>query len=62
MALFVILAALLGLLAILFIGLWTMAQGRSPASSQRWMRYRVLAQGGVLLLLTLSACLLGGDS
>ncbi len=52
----IILAAGAGLLAILFYGLVSMVRpNRTPAQTQKLMRYRVLAQAGVLLLLIIAA-------
>ena len=51
----ILMAAILG---ILFAGLIIMAKGGDAARSNRFMRYRVLFQGGAILLVMLFMSLL----
>ena len=51
---------MLGTLGMLFAGLIGMARGVSGATSNRFMRYRVLLQGAALLLLMLFMSILKG--
>ena len=49
--LFILVAiAMLATLGVLFAGLIGMARGAPAATSQKWMRYRVLLQGAALVL------------
>ena len=49
--LFILVAiAMLATLGVLFAGLIGMARGGPAATSQKWMRYRVLLQGAALVL------------
>ncbi len=45
--------AMLATLGVLFAGLIGMARGAPAATSQKWMRYRVLLQGAALVLFAL---------
>ncbi len=51
---------MLGVLGILFAGLIGMARGADGATSNRFMRYRVLLQGAALLLVMLFMSILRG--
>ncbi|MSO99925.1 MAG: twin transmembrane helix small protein [Acetobacteraceae bacterium] len=51
---------MLGTLGMLFAGLIGMARGASGATSNRFMRYRVLLQGAALLLLVIFMSVLKG--
>ena len=51
---------MLGTLGMLFAGLIGMARGVSGATSNRFMRYRVLLQGAALLLLLMFMSILKG--
>ncbi len=52
--LFILVAiAMLATLGVLFAGLIGMARGAPAATSQKWMRYRLLLQGAALVLFAL---------
>ena len=55
----IILLALFSIALVLGLGLWNMAKGGSPNTSQRLMRLRVIAQAVAVLLLLAALAIFG---